>query len=194
MSHNQDQQNIDRALLGDTRAFEVLVERYKYMVFTLALKMLGNKEDAEEVSQDVFLKVFTALNTFKGESKFSTWLYKIAYYRSLDYIKKNKRKIQTSSYDISEEYNIPETESSSDRLEAKERSQLIRAAIEELSAEDSVIITLYYFEELSLKEIAQVMGLTANNVKVRLFRSRSRLGEVLKHKVEPEIIREYGRK
>ncbi|MEX0290363.1 MAG: RNA polymerase sigma factor, partial [Flavobacteriaceae bacterium] len=103
MSHNQDQHYIDRALSGDTRAFEVLIENYKHMVFTLALKMVKNREDAEEVAQDAFIKAYSALSTFKGDSKFSTWLYKIVYYRSLDYLKKNKRQLQTTAIDVSEE-------------------------------------------------------------------------------------------
>ena len=164
------------------------------MVFTLALKMVKNNEDAEEVAQDVFLKAFTALKSYKGEAKFSTWLYKIAYYRSLDYLKKNKRQLQTSAIDISEEYSIAALDETLDELESAERKQMIRQAMEELAPDDSIIITLYYFEELSLKEIAKVMGLTPNNVKVRLFRSRSRMAKVLKSKLEPEMIRAYGSK
>lgn len=194
MSQKQDQLSIDGVLSGDTRAFEVLIERYKYMVFTLALKMVRNREDAEEVAQDVFIKAFTALNTFKGDSKFSTWLYKIAYYRSLDYLKKNKRQMQTTAIDISEEYNIAALDTAMDELEAKERREMIQRALDELSPDDSVLITLYYFEELSLKEIAKIMDLTPNTTKVRLFRSRGRLAEVLKKSVAPEIIRDYGRK
>ncbi|MCW5517393.1 RNA polymerase sigma factor [Muriicola sp. Z0-33] len=194
MSNNHDQQYIDRVLSGDTHAFEVLIERYKHMVYTLAFKMVGIKEDAEEVAQDVFLKAFTALNTYKGEAKFSTWLYKIAYYRSLDYLKKNKRKVRTSTIDISEEYDVAALEGTLDALESTERTQMIREAMETLAPDDSVIITLYYFEELSLKEIAKVMDLTPNNVKVRLFRSRSRLAEVLSNTAEPEMIRQYGSK
>ena len=77
MSLNQDQYYIDAAIKGDTRAFSILVDRYKHMVFTLAMKVLRNREEAEEVSQDVFVKVHQALSTFKGDAKFSTWLYKI---------------------------------------------------------------------------------------------------------------------
>ena len=82
MSQNADQHYIEAVINGDTRAFSVLVDRYKYMVFTLAVKILKSQEEAEEVSQDVFVKAYTALSTFKGDAKFSTWLYKIAYYQS----------------------------------------------------------------------------------------------------------------
>ena len=81
------------------KAFGVLIDRYKQMVFTLACRMLRNKEDAEEIAQDTFLKAYKALNTFKGDAKFSTWLYKIAYYHCLDQLKKNKRHIASVSLD-----------------------------------------------------------------------------------------------
>jgi RNA polymerase sigma-70 factor (ECF subfamily) len=194
MSRITDQQSIDGVLSGDTRAYKALIERYKHMVFTLALKMVGNREDAEEVAQDVFMKAYTALPTYKREAKFSTWLYKIAYYRSLDYIKMNKRRPQSATIDISEEYNIAALDGTLDQIEASERKQMIKDALAVLAPDDSVIITLYYFEELSLKEIAKIMDLTPNHAKVRLFRSRSRMAEILINKVAPEMIREYGSK
>ncbi len=164
------------------------------MVFTLALKMVRNREDAEEVAQDVFLKAFKGLKTFKGDAKFSTWLYKIAYYRSLDYVRQNKKKLETREVDISEEYTIAARDTSLEYLEASERRELIREAMDQLAPDDSVIITLYYFEDLSLKEISKIMEITANTAKVRLFRSRARLAELLKGRVEPEVIRYHGRK
>lgn len=190
----QDQHYIDQVINGDTKAFSVLVDRYKHMVYTLAIKILKNKEEAEEVSQDVFVKVYGALKTFKGDSKFSTWLYKIAYYRSLDYLKKQKRSLNTSSIDGEVEYHLPSVESGLNELEAKERKQTIKNAIDALPEADAVVITLHYFEELSLKEIADIMNLEANTVKVRLFRSRKRLAALLQHKLEPEILGNYGRK
>lgn len=194
MSQLEDQQIIDATINGDSRAFSVLVDRYKHMVFTLAMKLLKNTEEAEEVSQDVFIKVYHALKTFKGDSKFSTWIYKIAYYRSLDYLKKQKRSFKTSSINTETEYHLPSLESTWSGLEAKERKAAIKGAIDALPEDDAVVITLHYFEELSLKEIAQIMGIEANTVKVRLFRSRKRLAHLLQNKLEPEILGNYGRK
>lgn len=194
MSHNQDQRCIEKVLAGDTRAFASLIERYKHMVFTLVLKILKSREDAEEVSQDVFMKAYKALGTFKGDSKFSTWLYKIAYYTSLDQLKKNERTVEISSYDISQEYSIASLDTALDNLEATERKVMIKGAMDQLIPDDHIIIILFYFEELSLKEISKVMGITANNAKVRLFRSRERLADLLKNTIEPEMICNYGRK
>lgn len=89
MNKPSDQLLIERAQKRDISAYEKLVDRYKHMVFTLALRLVGNREDAEEVAQDTFIKVYSALTTFKGESKFSTWLYKIAYRKGLDCLKKH---------------------------------------------------------------------------------------------------------
>ena len=86
-----DQHYINQIIEGNTNAFSVLVNQYKDLVFTLAYKMLKNREDAEEVSQDVFIKIFKSLNKFKGDSKFSTWIYKITYNTCLDYLKKSKK-------------------------------------------------------------------------------------------------------
>ena len=194
MSQKEDQHYIDAVINGDTSAFSVLVNRYKHMVFTLAAKVLKNHEEAEEVAQDVFVKVFMALRTFKGDSKFSTWLYKITYYRSLDGLKKQKRSLHTSSIDADTEYHLSSMENALDSLEANERKLAIKSAIDELPRDDAVVITLHYFEELSLKEIADIMNIKANTVKVRLFRSRKRLAELLKNKLEPEILGTYGRR
>lgn len=85
-----DQHYINLVLKGDTNAFAVLVDRYKDLVYTLSLRMIKNREEAEELSQDTFIKVYRSLGKFKGESKFSTWLYKVAYNTCLDRLKKNK--------------------------------------------------------------------------------------------------------
>lgn len=193
MSQKPDEHLINKVIKGENNAYAILVDRYKHMVFTLALRILKNREDAEEIAQDTFLKAYLALKDFKGDSKFSTWLYKIAYYRSLDYLKKNKRQVETTSIDISEEYNIAAMDDALDGLEAKERKELIKHAIQKLPADDSVIITLYYFETLSLNEISKVMEIPANTIKVRLFRGRKRLAKILENNLELENIQHYGR-
>ncbi len=194
MNQPEDAYYIKAALKGDTKAFAIIVDRYKHMVFTLAMKMVRNREEAEEVAQDVFFKVYRVLSTFKGDAKFSTWLYKIAYHRSLDYIKKQKRTLNTSAIDVNDHYNLPDIAYKLDYLEVNERKQTIKDAIDALPEDDAVVITLHYFEELSLKEIAEIMNITPNTVKVRLFRSRKRLAVLLKNKLESEILDNYGRK
>jgi len=194
MSLDQDQCYIEKILGGDSKAFIVLVDRYKYMVLTLAMKILRNREEAEEVAQDVFVKMYQVLHTFKGDSKFSTFLYKIAYNRSLDYLKKRGRSLRTTSIEDFSHCNIHSFENTLTGLEVKERKRIIKNAMDELQEQDNIVITLYYFEELSLKEISEVMGIEVNTVKVRLYRSRKRLAALLKKRLEPETIRTYGGK
>ena len=193
MSQKPDEDLINKVIKGENNAYAILVDRYKHMVYTLALKIVKNREDAEEVAQDSFIKAYNALNDFKGESKFSTWLYKIVYYRSLDYLKKNKRQVETTAIDISEEYNIATMDDALEGMELKERAQIIKHAIQELPADDTVLITLYYFEMLSMNEISKVMELPPNTIKVRLFRGRKRLAKILERILEQEIIHSYGR-
>jgi RNA polymerase sigma-70 factor (ECF subfamily) len=194
MNPHQDQHFIDRVLEGESQAFEILIDRYKHMVYTLAYRMVKNREDAEEIAQDSFLKAFTRLNSFKGSARFSTWLYKIAYHKSLDYIKGQKRIVTTGAQDITEVYTLASIESGIDILELKDRKRLIKDAIEALSPDDGVLLTLHYFEELSLKEIAEILEVSANTIKVRLHRSRKRLADILRKKLEPEDILSYGNK
>ena len=170
-------------------AFADLVDRYKYMVFTLAMRMVKNKEEAEEIAQDSFLKAYQGLKRFKGDAKFSTWLYKIAYYRSLDYVRKSGRKIETTSIDEVYERHLGEEENVIMHFERSEQNKTIKDALRLLPGDDGILITLFYYEELSLQEISAVMDLTANNVKVKLFRARKRLMNLLADTLEPEIIR-----
>lgn len=188
-----DQHYINLILEGDTNAFSVLVDRYKDLVYTLTLRMLKNREEAEEVSQDTFLKVYKSLNKFKGDSKFSTWIYKIAYNTSLDRLKKNKKFINNVAINEFTEHQVKTIDNALDKLENKEREQIIQECIALLPSEHSFLLTLYYFEELSLDEIAKIVGITSNNVKVKLFRSRKKLATILKEKLEPELIEYYER-
>jgi len=191
MTTNNDQTIINQIIEGDTNAFTVLVDRYKDLVFTLALRMMKNKEEAEEVSQDTFIKIYKYLPKFKGDSKFSTWIYKVAYNTCLDRLKKNKRQQNTVAIDEYTEHQVKTIDSALDKIEEQEKQQAIKKCLELLPSQDSFILTLYYFEELSLDEISKITGLKPNNVKVKLFRSRKKLATILKQQLEPEIIESY---
>ncbi|MNQ71613.1 ECF RNA polymerase sigma factor SigW [compost metagenome] len=188
-----DQFHITKILKGDTKSFAVLVDRYKDLVFTLAIRMLKNREEAEEVSQDVFVKVFKSLSKFKGDSKFSTWIYRITYNSCLDTLKKYKQEYHIIPVDVYTEHQVMIIDNAFDALVEKEQRQAIEDCLYRLPSEDSFLLTLYYFEGQSLDEISKILGLTANNVKVKLFRSRKKLTSILKQRVEPEIIEQYER-
>ncbi|MDP5230300.1 MAG: RNA polymerase sigma factor [Cellulophaga sp.] len=194
MSQQEDQYYIRKVLNGDDKAYSFLVERYKHMVFTLAFKIVKNREDAEEVAQDTFVKAYHSLDTFKGASKFSTWLYKIAYFGALDVLKKEKRRLITTTIENDHDINLSEIMGVLDQFEIENRTMIIKESLNELSAEDATLVTLHYFEELSLKEISEVTDFSANTIKVRLFRVRKKLAEILEKKLTPETIKSYGRK
>ncbi len=173
------------------KAFGVLIDRYKQMVFTLASRILRNKEDAEEIAQDTFLKAYKALNTFKGDAKFSTWLYKIAYFQSLDQLKKKKRHITSISLDQYKPTDIKVMSGVLEELERQDRARIVKAAIDRLTEEDAAIVTLFYFEELSIREIAEIVSLSPQVIKVRLFRSRKQLAILLSTSLLKEKVTNY---
>jgi RNA polymerase sigma-70 factor (ECF subfamily) len=188
-----DQHYIDLVLNGDTNAYSVLVNLYKDLVFTLTIRMLKNREEAEEVAQDVFIKAFKNLSKFKGSSKFSTWIYRIAYNTCLDRIKKNKKYYNDVTIDEFTEHQIKTLNNALYDLEAEEQRRAIKKCLNLLPSEDSFLLTLYYFDELSLEEMSKTIGLSTNNLKVKLFRSRKKLATILKQNLEPELIAQYER-
>ncbi len=193
MSTISDQHYIDKILQGETNAFAVLVDRYKDMIFTLALKMVKNREEAEEVAQDTFIKIYSSLSKFKGDSKFSTWIYKIAYNTCLDRLKKNKKEDLNISIDEFSAHLIKTMDNALSALEDKERKQTIQNCLNLLPGDENFLLTLFYFEDQSLEEIGKIMSITANNVKVKLFRSRQKLAVILRKQLEPETVESYER-
>jgi RNA polymerase sigma factor (sigma-70 family) len=191
MTNKDDQYYINLVIGGDTNAFAALVDHYKDMVFTLSLKMVKNREEAEEVAQDTFIKVYKSLAKFKGESKFSTWLYKVAYNTCLDQLKKHNNKQPVVTIDEYAEHEIITISNIFESIEVKERKQMVQQCLDLLPGEDSFLIMLYYFEEQSIKEISKIIGISNNHVKIKLFRSRKKLTAVLKDHLEPEILKYY---
>ena len=191
MDELNDQHYIKLIIGGDINAFAILVDRYKNLVFTLSLKMLASCEEAEEVSQDVFIKIYKSLSGFKTESKFSTWLYRITYNTCLDRLRTTKRTAYLVAVEDFEAQEVTSLMNALDTIEEKERKQMIQKCLDLLPAEDNFLLTLYYFQENSLKEISKIMGINENNVKIKLFRSRRKLAGILKTQLEPEIINQY---
>ena len=186
-----DQHYIKIVLAGNTHAFVNLVDKYKDLVFTLALKMLNQKEDAEEIAQDTFIKVFKNLHQYKSEAKFSTWIYRIAYNTCLDKIRKNKNEKSIETIENISENEINSISNIIIDIDKKERKLLIKNCLNLLSKEDHFLLTLFHFEDLSLKEISSIMGITTNHVKIKLYRARMKLATILKENLEPEIMYNY---
>ncbi len=185
---------IQRVLDGDVHSFEEIVRRYNMMVYTLAYRVLKIREEAEELAQDVFLKVFQSLDKFNRKSKLSTWIYRITYNASINKYKSHKRNIDTIELDSLNEFNISDLSDSVDEMSINEKRKLINNTILKLPETDRIIITLYYYEELPIKEVAEIVGISTHNVKIKLFRSRQKLFAELKDKVGQEKLDyyEYG--
>lgn len=193
MKPTNDQYYIQKVLQGDANAFAYLIDAYKNMVFTLALKMTKNREEAEEICQDTFIKAYQNLSKFQGDSKFSTWLYSIAYNASLDAIKKNKKHNNTLEINEINYHKIASFDSALQQLEQKERAKIMDNCLLKLPEDERSIIWMFYYDELSLKEICEVTLLSETNLKVKLHRARKRLLTIVETFVEPEIISHYGR-
>lgn len=194
MAKLTDENYIEKTLNGDSNAFAFLIDKYKDMVFTLAIKMVKNREVAEEVSQDAFLKAYKFLPKFKGDAKFSTWLYKIAYNTCLDAIKQNSIQYKNVAIDEINVNYIFSVETVLDGIEREERAVIINDCLEQLPEDEKAILLFFYFKELSLKEIIEITSMTEANVKVKLHRARKKLLSIVKNTVEPELISHYGRK
>jgi RNA polymerase sigma factor (sigma-70 family) len=174
-----DETHIQKAINGDQRAYTHIVMTYERYVFTLALRIVKNRDDAHEVAQDAFMKAFRFLHTFRGECKFETWLYKITYSAGLNFLRKN----QIHAVSLDDEANvinlIATTECSDSFLEKQEQSLWVQAAIQELSPEDATIITLFYLMEQKIEEICIAMEITTTNAKTKLSRARQRLRAIM---------------
>ena len=181
MDHQSDQYHIDAILAGDIDAYAILIERYQNFIYTLVIRMVRNREIAEEIAQDTFIKAYSSLAGFEGKSKFSSWLYTIAYRKSLDYLKAKKR--QATPVDIDSDLTahiIEDVKNAFQLLEDKERKEIIKNAILKLSEMEASLITLYYFKEKDIKEISSITGMSPSNIKVKLHRSRKKLYTLLK--------------
>lgn len=167
--------NLDRARRGDPAGLEYLMEENKDMAFTIALKIVNTREDAEEVVQDSFLKAFSAIGTFRGSASFSTWFYRIVYNTSLTKIK--RKRIVTSpisGIDLERKSDSRDTSTWS-MLKEEERKRYVNDALRKLNYLDGTIITLYYVGDNKLKKIAEIMDLKESAVKMRLLRAREKL-------------------
>src|SRR5882724_3783491 len=183
-----DTEIIGKVLSGDHQAYAVLVNRYQNYVFTLSLRFTKNREDAEEVSQDIFVKAYKALADFRGSSKFSTWLYTIVNNTCITFLR--KKKLQTHSLDNESIFETADNLDSGLRanmVEQKSRLTMVSKAIAMLGPDDAEIITLFYKAEQTLEEIAQILGLEANTAKVRLHRARTRLKEKMERHFAEEV-------
>ena len=183
-----DNEVITRVLRGENQLYAELVTRYQNFVFTLALRYTSVREDAEEIAQDVFVKAYKALKDFRGDSKFSKWLYSIVNTTAITFLR--KKKLDVKSLDNEHVYEQAESKDSgtnANQVEVKSKVEMVTKAIQLLSPDDAKLITLFYKAEQSLEEIAQIMDMETNTVKVKLHRARTRLKEKMERYFMQEV-------
>lgn len=188
MQFLEDDHYINLTRQGDIKAFGLLVQKHQRLIYTLALRMLKNPEEAQEAAQDTFVKVYQSLSGFAGKSKFTTWMYRIVYNECLGRLRKTKRHF-TLVEDILENSDEPaDFLDGIEILHQKERSALVKKGIELLNPTEAVVLTLFYLEDQSIKEIASITGYSDSNVKVQLFRGRKHLVLALQKLTNKELI------
>jgi len=174
-----EQQFIREILEGNPSGFSYFVTTYKHMAYTIAYRILRNREDAEEIVQDSFIKAFNALRTFRKESKFSTWFFRIVVNTALTHRRNVLHEEQNSKEyeDTSEQ--IDSLENAHKNLARTDREKYIRLALDHLGPEDGLLLTLFYLNENTLEEINEITGTKVPNLKMKLLRARKKMFSVL---------------
>jgi RNA polymerase sigma factor (sigma-70 family) len=183
-----DEEIINRVLKGDQSVYALLLEKYQNYVFTLVLRFTENREDAEEIAQDVFVKAYRSLADFRGDSKFSTWLFTITRTTCLSFLR--KKKLDTQSLDNERTgIQIENRESgfNANLVEQKSKHAMLNRAIAMLSPDDAQVLNLFYKGDQTLEEIGKIMRLDPNTVKVKLHRARQRLKDKMEKHFAHEV-------
>ena len=190
MESLSDHEIISRVLSGNTRSFADLVERHKDKAMTLAMRMLRNREEAEEAVQDAFVRAFNALGQFEKRSTFSTWLYRILFNVCSTILSKRGEPVQSISSDKNKEEwedEIPDFSEIPDSIvEGEEFRRQVIEALNELPPLYSVIATMFYLDDLSYEEIVTITGSPLGTVKARLFRARAMLRDGIVRRIGTE--------
>lgn len=184
-----EQELITRILKGEQQHFAVLVDRYQSMAFTIAFRYTRNREDAEELAQSAFVKAYRSLADYRGDAKFSTWLYTIVSSLGLSFVRKKKldtlsltnEKVQVAADGMGGGF-------SANTIETKSRVQMVQQAIALLGTDDAQVLTLFYQGEQTLDEIGRIMGIEPNTAKVKLHRARGRLKKIMETRFAEDFV------
>lgn len=185
MTREEELALVQRVQSGELDAFEDLVRAHEKTVYNLALRMTGNPQDAEDMAQEAFLKAYRSLPDFRGESKFSVWLYRIVSNVCLDHLRKQSRRPASSLTREDEDgeeqqLEVPDESQSPERLlEQKLTREAVQRGLAELPGEQRQILLLREVRGMSYEEIAETLGLEAGTVKSRIFRARKKLSAFL---------------
>jgi RNA polymerase sigma-70 factor (ECF subfamily) len=171
-----DHELITRIRDGDQRAFAELIDRYKARVFHTTLRILGNREDAEEAAQDTFLRAYRGLENFREEASFSTWIYRICMNTCLNFLESRKR-FKAQALENIPVTKLPHIESPEYDLEEKDLQIRVFSILKELPVKYRTVLVLYHIQHLTYQEITEILKIPINSVKTHLFRARAKLRE-----------------
>lgn len=174
---------IDRILAGEERCYAELVDQYKSYAYTIALKIVNEKAEAEEVAQDAFIKAFNYLKNFNRQARFSTWLYRIVFNTAISYKRKNR--LITEGIENRQVENPDRADAG---MERDDKQVFVAQALKRLNEADQLAIQLFYIKEFSLEEVADMTSQNVNTVKVRIHRARQRLADELKMILKKEAL------
>ena len=182
-----ERQVVSNILRGDMRAFELLVKQYERLVFHVVNRLVNEKEDREDVCQEVFIKMHKSLPAFRFQSKLSTWIARIAYFTAVNHVKRSKNERMTGVSDDLENFHFT-NDNPEQLLTKKEINTYIDQLVAQLPEKYKTVITLYHLEEFSLTEIEEITGMPEGTVKSYLFRARKLLKEKIEVYMKSEMI------
>jgi RNA polymerase sigma factor (sigma-70 family) len=183
MDTKDDVYYIGQVLEGKINAFSYLVDNHKDKAFNLAFRICGNREEAEEVAQDAFLKAYRSLKDFRKKSSFATWLYRIVYNTAISLVRTRKNRVLSVEEFPADAVDFLGFSTTEEEAVDDYRNSLINFALQKISEEERGLVTLYYYNELDTEELSKITGISRSNIKVKLFRARQKMVEIIK-KVE----------
>ncbi len=175
MDANNDSYYIKKVLGGDTSAFSCLLQRYSSRVFAVIVRIVGCREDAEELAQDVFMKIFVSLKQYKGNCEFSTWIYRIAYNTAISHTRKHRAEVSYIEEHLFENVSEDEVNALLNRTDDSEQMERLQQSLDRLDIEERALLSLFYTDMRPINEVAEITGLTESNVKTKLHRIRKKL-------------------
>ena len=188
MDYKGDIYYIEQILAGNSNVFSYLVDRHKNKAYNLAFRICGNHEEAEELTQDSFLKAYKSLESFKMKSSFATWLYRIVYNTTISHVRVRRKGLLSLEDFPADATDFIGTSTSEEEADKEYRTSLVNFALQKINEEERGLISLYYYEEMSTDEISEVTGISKSNLKVKLFRARQKMQEIIEKAEKKKLL------
>lgn len=183
MMHDDELELVEQFHAGDEQAFNKLTLRYQEKIYWVVRRMIPDHDEADDIVQDVFIRAYHSLKSFKGESSVYTWLYRIAVNLSLNEIRRKKLRKTFSLDEAATDQHQTDDDTPAEAMEREEQTQMIRMAIETLPEKQKKVFILRYYEELPYEEIAKIVKTSVGGLKANYFHAVKKIGEYIKHEM-----------